>query len=68
MFVEGGKQAEIAVKPHIAASDLFQHIKEKSGFGDAMRLEQFDADIKNWVDVTAEDVEPGDGAKFRVVS
>lgn len=33
-----------------------------------MGLEQLDADVNDWVAVTeAEDIEPADGAKFRVV-
>lgn len=49
--------------PHITQEDLFQCIKEKSGYGDAMKLEQLDKDINSWVVVTADDIEPLNGAK-----
>ena len=65
-----GKRVEINVKSRIASEELFQHIKEISGVGDAMELEQRTAKIfgGNWKVVnSAEDIEPADGAKFRVV-
>ena len=63
-----GKRVEINVKPHITSEELFQHIKEISGFGDAMELEQRTR-YRTWKMVnSAEDIEPADVAKFRVVS
>ena len=56
------------MKVDITPEELFQCIKDESGFGEAMKLEQLDADVNEWVAVTAaEDIEPADGAKFRVV-
>ena len=61
-----GKIVEINVKPHITSEELFQHIKEISGVGDAMELEQ--ASDGTWEMVnSAEEIKPADGAKFRVV-
>ena len=61
------KHDEIKVKSHITSEELFQHIKEVSGFGDAMELEQWN-DSSGWTMVnSAEDIEPADGAEFRVV-
>ena len=62
-----GKRVEINVKSHITSEELFQHIKEVSGLGDAMELEQWN-DSSSWTMVnSAEDIEPADGAEFRVV-
>ena len=62
-----GKRVEINVKSHTTSEELFQHIKEVSGLGDAMELEQWN-DISSWVMVnSAENIKPADGAKFRVV-
>ena len=61
------KRFEINVKSHITSEELFQHIKEVSGLGDAMELEQWN-DNSGWTMVnSAEDIEPADGAKFCVV-
>ena len=62
-----GKRVEINVKSHIASKELFQHIKEISGVGDAMELEQDRYGTWKMVN-SAKDIEPADGAKFRVVS
>ena len=62
-----GKHVEINVKSHIISEELFQHIKEVSGLGDAMELKQWN-DNSGWVMVnSAEDIEPADGAMFCVV-
>ena len=62
-----GKRVEINVKSHITSEELFQHIKEVPGLGDAMKLEQRN-DSSSWTMVnSAEDIEPADGAEFRVV-
>ena len=61
-----GKRVEINVKPHITSEELFQHIKEISGVGDAMELKQRTG--RTWKMVnSAEDIKPLIGAKFCVV-
>ena len=61
-----GKEVEINVESHITSEELFQHIKEVSGVGDAMELKQWND--SSWTMVnSAEDIEPADGAEFRVV-
>jgi hypothetical protein len=55
------------VELDITSKDLFQRIHEVSGYGEAMKLEQFDKDIEDWVTVDTDTIEPADGAKFRVV-
>ena len=61
-----GKRVEINVKSRIASEELFQHIKEISGVGDAMELKQRTGHSWEMVN-SAEDIKPQDGAKFRVV-
>ena len=61
-----GKEGVIGVKSHVTSEELFQHIKEVSGLGDAMELKQWND--SSWTMVnSAEDIKPADGAKFCVV-
>ena len=62
-----GKRVEINVKSHITSEELFQHIKEISGVGDAMELKQRTGRSTWKVVNSAEDIKPQDGAQFRVV-
>lgn len=59
---------EFPVQPNISPQDLLLLVKRKSGCGDKVLLEQYDYGIQEWlIRAHAKDVEPEDGAKFRVV-
>ena len=62
-----GKRVDISVKSHITSEELFQHIKEVSGLGDAMELKQWNDSSGLAMVNSAEDIEPADGAEFCVV-
>lgn len=60
------------VEQDIEGPALFERIEKWYGewcgdSGIGMELEQYDEDIRDWVTVDADDVEPEDGSKFRVV-
>lgn len=57
----------VYIEPGMKQLVLFEHVKQLCGYGSAMKLEQYDKDIYGWVVVKADEVEPEDGAKFRVV-
>ena len=57
----------LEVAPEISPEALFRQLVEKSGVeASSIVLYQFDVDIEDWVKVGVEEVEPEEGAKFRV--
>ena len=58
-------EVEAGVSPEV----LFALIVEKSGCDAAqIKIEQYDEDLEDWAGVSVDEIEPEDGASFKVLN